>query len=43
MSRDFIVNLVIAMPVALVVSYLFSSILWGRWFEREKRKIERGG
>ena len=43
MSNEYIVGLIISIPVALVVGHLYSSFLWGRWFEREKRKIERGG
>ena len=42
MTKEFIIGIVISIPVAVIVAHVYSSLLWGAWFRREAKKIREG-
>ena len=40
---EYFIVIVLSIIIAIPVGYLCSHLLWGSWFEREKKKMERGG
>ena len=42
MRTEFLIGLVISIPVAIAVGWAYSALLWGAWYRREAKKIREG-
>ncbi len=40
---EFLIGLLISVVIVIPISIVFSWLLWSRWFEREKKKLEGVG